>query len=235
MDRHPVVQDSFQEGVVAQFTCELDRYRPTADDLARLTGVAMAAPPCEQVTDDHQLCPGGASRAFAARHSHKGIGGVGIEALALPAGLVDGSSGALSSQLEAVDEGHSRLWRKSTAEADHPEPVAPTAERPGTQLLAMEVAYIGVRLAVLTGHVAQLAQVRAPCHLEQFGFSTWRLGLCLYNLGGLQQRQLSGQECRLGARAIGQASRCLKAWRAWPVVPPTWWAIQAAPSLKPRA
>ena len=65
VDCHPVVQDSFQEGVFAQFTGELYGYRPTADDLAHLTGVGMATPPGEQVTDDDQVRPRRASRAFA--------------------------------------------------------------------------------------------------------------------------------------------------------------------------
>jgi hypothetical protein len=51
------VQDSFQKGVFAQFVGELDRYRPAADDLAHLAGVGMAAPPGEEVTDDHQVRP----------------------------------------------------------------------------------------------------------------------------------------------------------------------------------
>jgi hypothetical protein len=159
MDRHPVVQDYFQEGVFAQFMGELYWYRATSDDLAYLTGVGMATPPGEQVTDDHQVRSRRTSSAFAARHCHKRIGGVGVKAFALAAGLVNGSPCALGCQLEAVDERHSGFWRKRAFEADHPEPVAPVAEVPSTQLLAMEVDYVGIGLAVLARLVAQLAQV----------------------------------------------------------------------------
>jgi hypothetical protein len=172
VDRNPVVQDSLQEGVFAQFAGELYWYWATADDLAYLTGVGMATPPGEKVTNDHQVRPRSASRAFANCHLCKRIGGVGVKALAFPAGLKNGSSGALCSQLEAVDERHSGSWRKRAFEADHPKPVAPMAEVPGTQLLAMKVTHVDIGLAALARLVAQLAQVRAPCHLEQFGFST---------------------------------------------------------------
>jgi hypothetical protein len=188
VDRNPVVQDCLQEGVFAQLTRELYRYGPTSDDLAHLSGVGMATPPGEDVTDDDQVRARRASRAFAARHCDKRIGGTGIEALALATGLKDRTPCALSSQLDAVDEGHSRFGRKSTAKADHAEPVAPMAEVPDAHLLAVEVAYVGICLAVLAGFVAQLSEVRAPCHLEQFCFSTWGLGLCLYDLGCLQNR-----------------------------------------------
>jgi hypothetical protein len=80
------------------------------------------------------------------------------------------------------------------------------AEMPSVHLLAMKVAYVSIGLAVLSGFVAQLAQVRAPCHLEKLGFSTWRLGLCLHDLGCLQKGQIAGQESRLGVRAVFQAS-----------------------------
>jgi hypothetical protein len=55
VDRNPIVQDSLQEGVLAQFAREVYRYRPTADDVAYLTGVGMAAPPGEQVTNDDEV------------------------------------------------------------------------------------------------------------------------------------------------------------------------------------
>jgi hypothetical protein len=170
----------------------------------------MAPPPGEDVTDDDQVRARRASRAFAGCHCDKCIGGIGIEALALATGLKNRTPCALSSQLDAVDEGHSRFGRKSTAKADHAEPVAPMAEVPDAHLLAVEVAYVGICLAVLAGFVAQLSEVRAPCNLEQFSFSTWGFGLCLYDLGGLQNRQLPGQQGRLGIRAIDQAGRCLE-------------------------
>jgi hypothetical protein len=166
----------------------------------------MATPPGEDVANNDQVRSRGASRAFANCHRRKRIGGVGVKALALPAGLVNGSSGALGGKLEAVDEGHSRSWRKRAFEANHPEPVAPMAEMPSVHLLAMKVAYVSIGLAVLSGFVAQLAQVRAPCHLQQFGFSTWRLGLCLHDLGCLQEGQMTRQESLLGVGAILQAS-----------------------------
>jgi hypothetical protein len=112
MDGNPVVQDCLQEGVFGEFARELDRYRPTADDLARLPGVGMAPPPGEKVADDDQVRSRRARWALAARHCDKRIGGVGIEAIALAAGLKNCTPCALSSQLDAVDEGHSRLWRK---------------------------------------------------------------------------------------------------------------------------
>jgi hypothetical protein len=155
---HPVVQDSFQEGVFAQLMRELYWYRPTADYLAHLAGVGMATPPGEEVTDDNQVRPHRARRAFACRHCRKGIGGIGIEAFALCAGLINRTPGALGSQLEAVDERHSCSWRKSTCKADHAEAVAPMTEMPGTQLLAMEFMHVGIGLAVLAGFVAKLAQ-----------------------------------------------------------------------------
>ena len=108
VDRNPVVQDSLQEGVFAQFVGELYRYRPSADDLAYLAGVGMATPPGEQVTDDDQVRPRRTSRAFAARHRSERIGGVGLEAFALAAALLDGPSSALCCQFEAVDERHTR-------------------------------------------------------------------------------------------------------------------------------
>jgi hypothetical protein len=209
MDRRPVVEDRLQEGVFAQFARELDWYWTAPDDLAHLTGVGMAAPPGEEVTDNHQVRPRRARRALARRHCRKGIGGVGLEAFAFPAGLVNGPPGALCGQLEAVDEGNSRFRRKSTAKADHAEAVAPMAEMAGTQLLAMEVAYVGIGLAVFAGYVAQLPEVRAPRHLEQLGFSTGRLGLCLDDLDRLKQGQLPGQKSRLGVWAVFQASRGL--------------------------
>jgi hypothetical protein len=120
----PIVQDSFQESVFAEFTGQLYRYRPAADDLAYLAGVGMAAPPGEQVTDE----------------------------------------------------------------------VAPMAEVPCLQLLAMEVGDVGVGLAVLAGFVAELPEVRVPCELEQLGFSTWRLGLGPSYFGRLAQGQFAPQE-----------------------------------------
>jgi hypothetical protein len=171
VDRNPVVQDSLQEGVFAQFAGELYWYWATADDLAYLTGVGMAKPPGEQVTDNDQVSSRRTSRAFARSHRREGIGGVGIKAFAFLAGLVDGTPCALGRKLEAVDERHSGSWRKRAFEADHPKPVAPVAEVPGTHLLSVKVTHVGVCLAVLAGFVAELAQVRASCHLEQFGFS----------------------------------------------------------------
>jgi hypothetical protein len=138
---------------------ELYWYWPSADDLAYLTGVGMAAPPCEQVTNDHQVRPRSTRRAFACRHRSEGVGGVSLEAFALAAGLLDGPSCALCVQLEAVDESHTGLGRKSTRKTDHPEPVTPRAEMPGAHLLAMEVVDIGVGLAVLAGLVAELREV----------------------------------------------------------------------------
>jgi hypothetical protein len=200
------MQDSFQEGVFAEFTRELYRYGPAPDDLAHLTGVGMAAPPGEDVTNDHQVRARRARWPVAARHCHQCIGGIGVKALALAAGLKNATSRALSGQFEAVDEGHPGLWRKRTFEADHPEPVAPVAEMPRAQLLAVELGYVGICLAVLAGLVAELAEVRAPRDCQQFCFGTWGLGLCFYHLGRLQEGQLACQEGRLGARAIGQAS-----------------------------
>jgi hypothetical protein len=156
---NPVVQYSLQEGVFAQFMGELYWYRPTADDLAYLTGVGMATPPGEDVADDHQVRPRRTSRAFASRHCRKRIGGVGVKALAFPAGLINGTPCALGGKLEAVDEGHPSFGRKGAFEADHPEPVAPMAEMPSVQLLAMKLAYVGIGLAALAGFVAELAQV----------------------------------------------------------------------------
>jgi hypothetical protein len=190
----PIVQDSFQESVFAEFTGQLYRYRPAADDLAYLAGVGMAAPPGEKVTDDDQVRRRGTRRAFACRHRRQHIGGVGLEAFALPAVLVDGSPGALGGQLEAVDERHTGLGWESTCKADHPEAVAPMAEVPCLQLLAMEVGDIGVGLAVLAGFVAELPEVRVPCELEQLGFSTWRLGLGPSYFGRLAQGQFAPQE-----------------------------------------
>ncbi len=92
VDRNPVVQDSFQESVFAQFVGELYRYRPSSDDLAHLTGVGMATPPGEKVTDDHQVRSRRASRPFANCHRSEGVGGVGLEAFALAAVLLDGAS-----------------------------------------------------------------------------------------------------------------------------------------------
>jgi hypothetical protein len=80
------------------------------------------------------------------------------------------------------------------------------AEVPRTHLLAVQVAYIGICLAVLARCVAQLPQVRGPCHLQQLGFSTWGLGLRFNNFGCLRQGQLTGQEGCLGVWAVGQAS-----------------------------
>jgi hypothetical protein len=178
VDGNPVVQDSLQEGVFAEFTRKLYRYGPTTDDLAHLSWVGMAAPPGEKVTYDDEVR---ARWAFAARHCAKRIGGVGIEALALAAGLKNCTPCALSSQLETVDEGDSRLWRKRAFKADHPEPVAPMAEVPSTHLLAMEVAYIGICLPVLTGFVAYLPEIRTPCELKQASFGSRSLGLRFNN------------------------------------------------------
>jgi hypothetical protein len=72
---------------------------------------------------------------------------------------MDRPSGALGGQLEAVDEGHSRLGRESTCKADHAEAVAPVPEAPGTQLSAVQLMHIGMGLAVLSGLVAQLPEV----------------------------------------------------------------------------
>jgi hypothetical protein len=108
--------------------------------------------------------------------------------------LVDGPSSALGGKLEAVDERHARFRGESTCKTDHPEPVAPVAEVPSTQLLAMELADVGVGLVVLAGFVAELPEVRVPCELEQLGFSTGGLGLRLDNLGCLAQGQLAPQE-----------------------------------------
>jgi hypothetical protein len=117
----------------------------------------MAAPPGEDVTNDDQVRPSRARGAFANRHCREGIGGIGLKALALPAGLVDGPPGALGGQLEAVDERHTRFGWESTCKTDHAEAVAPMAEVPSTQLLAMELADVGVGLAVLAGFVAELS------------------------------------------------------------------------------
>src|SRR5208282_2118880 len=141
---------------------ELYRYRAAADDLAYLTGVGMASPPGEQVTNDHQVGPRRARRAFANCHRRERIGGVGLKALALPAGLLDGTSGALGGQLEAVNERDSSFGWESTCKTDHPEGVAPVAEVPGSLLLAMELAYICVCLAVLARFVTELSEVAVP-------------------------------------------------------------------------
>jgi hypothetical protein len=159
VDRHPIVQDRLQEGVLAQFMGELYRYWPTTDDLAYLTGVGVAAPPGQDVTDDDQVRSRRTRWAFACRHCRQCIGGVGLEALTLSAVLVDSSASSLCIQLEAVDERDSRFGRKSTRETDHAEPVAPMAKMPGAQLLAMKLMDIGIGLAVLAGFVAKLAQV----------------------------------------------------------------------------
>src|SRR5580658_5174960 len=159
MKCHPVVQDGLQKGVFAELVGELHRDRPTAYHLAHLAGVGMATPPGVDVTDDHELGPPRASRPLAARHRHQGIGGVGLEALTLPAGLLDGPSCPLCCQLEAVDERHSALWWERTCETDHAEAVAPVAEVPCPQLLAMEVINVGFGLAVLAGFVTQLSKV----------------------------------------------------------------------------
>ena len=173
----PSCRTAFKKASLPSSSGELYRYRPSSDDLAHLTGVGMATPPGEEVTDDHQVRPRRARRPFANCHRSEGVGGVGLEAFALAAGLLDGSSRALCGQLEAVDERHAGLWRESTCETDHAEAVAPVAEVPCAQLLAMELIDIGVCLAVLAGLVAQLSEVRAACNLEQLGFGTGRLGL----------------------------------------------------------
>ncbi len=191
---HPVVQDGLQEGVFAQFMGELYRYRPSADELAHLTGVGMAAPPGENVTDDDQVRPRRTSRAFANCHRRERVGGIGLEALALAAALLDISPRALRCQLEAVDERHTGLWRESTCETDHAEAVTPVAEMPCSYLLAMEVVDICVGLAVLAGFVTELSEVRAPCNFEQLGLCTRRLGLGLYDLGCLVDGQFSPQQ-----------------------------------------
>src|SRR5271170_7375218 len=143
-------------------------------------------------------------------HRRKRVGSVGLETFALVAVLLDVPPCALRSQLEAVDEGHTRFRRKSTGQTDHAEAVAPVAEVPCLQLLAMEVVDIGVCLAVLAGLVAELSEVRVPCNFEQFGFSTRRLGLGFYDLGYLEQGQFSRQESFVGIRAMGQACRGLQ-------------------------
>ena len=86
------------------------------------------------------------------------------------------------------------LGWESTCETDHAEGVAPVAEVPSTQLLAMELIDIGVCLAVLAGLVAELSEVRAPCNFEQLGFSTRRLGLGPSYFGRLAQGQLAVQQ-----------------------------------------
>jgi len=146
---------------------------------------------------------------LASRHRGERVGSVGLEAFALSAAL-DGTSGALCCQLEAVDERHSGLWWESTGKTDHAEGVAPVAEVPCAQLSAMELVDICAGLAVLAGLVTELSEARAPCHLEQFGLGTRRLGLCPDDLGRLAQGQFTVQEGQAGTGAIGQAGRGLQ-------------------------
>jgi hypothetical protein len=157
--RNPVVQHCFQEGVLAELVRELHRDRPAADDLAHLAGVSMATPPGEQVTDDDQVSARRTRRSLANCHCGKGVRGIGLEALALSAGLMNRPSGALGGKLEAVDERHAGLGRESTCKADHAEAVAPVPEVPGTQLSAVQLMHIAMGLAVLSGLVAQLPEV----------------------------------------------------------------------------
>jgi hypothetical protein len=175
MDGNPVMEDDFQEGVLAELARDLYWDGPTPDDMAHFAGVGVATAPGEEVTDDHQVRARRASRALACCHGYKRIGCVGVEALALGPGVLHSAPRALSSDLEAVDQGHPRLWRQGTAEAGHAEPVAPVAEVPRAHLLAVKVGYVGICLAVLAGLVAQLAEVRATCDCQQLGFGSWGL------------------------------------------------------------
>jgi hypothetical protein len=165
-----VVQDRFQETVLAQFLRELYRYWAASHDVAHLTGVGVAASPGKQVTNDDEVRSRRPGRAFAGRHCRQGIGGVGLEAFGFAAVLLDGSPGALCRQLEAGHERDTSLGGQSTCKTDHSEAVAPVAEIPGAKLLAMEVGHIFIGLAVLAGSVAELREVRAPCEREQLGF-----------------------------------------------------------------
>jgi hypothetical protein len=88
MNCNTVAQDSLQEGVFAQLTSELYRHRPTADDLAYLTGVGMAPSPGEDVTNNDQVRPRRTGWAFASPHCRERVRSVGVKAFALPAGLV---------------------------------------------------------------------------------------------------------------------------------------------------
>jgi hypothetical protein len=135
--RNPVVQDRFQKGVLAELAGELYRYWPTTHDLAYLAWVGVPPSPGEQVTDDDEVSSRRAGCSLTCRDGDKRIGGVSLEALALGAGAVIGSPGALCGQLDAVDERHTRLWWESTCKTDHPELVSPVAEVPGAKLLAM--------------------------------------------------------------------------------------------------
>jgi hypothetical protein len=157
--RNPVVQHCFQEGVLAELVRELYRDRSATDDLAHLAGVSMATPPGEQVTDDDQVSARRTRRSLANCHCGKGVRGIGLEALALAAGLMDSPPGALCSELEAVDERHAGLGWESTPKADHAEAVAPVPEMPSPQLLAVQLMHIAMGLAVLSGLVAELSQV----------------------------------------------------------------------------
>jgi hypothetical protein len=149
-----VVKDRFQERVFGQFVGELYRYWAAPHDVAHLTWVGMSAPPGKQVANDDEVGSRRTGRTLANGHRRESIGGVGLEALWLAAGLLDSSLEPLCRELDAVDERHSRLGRKSACKAHHPEAVAPVADIPGAQLLAVELGYVGVCLAVLAGLVS---------------------------------------------------------------------------------
>jgi len=131
-------------------------------------------------------------------------------------------------------KGHSRFGRKGTCEADHPEPVAPVAEVPGTQLLAMELAYVGIACRCSRALSRSCARSELPCDCQQFSFSTWASDSVLDHLGRLQQE--SSPANRLSEYPGNRPSRP-RSLRPGGLagVPPTWRAIHEAPSLKPRA
>jgi len=175
VDRNTVVQDSLQEGVLAEFSGELYWYRAASYDLAHLAGVGMAPAPGEDVTDDDEVSSLRTRRALPDGHRGEGICRVGLEALERPTGLLHGAPRALCGQLEAVDKRHTGLWGKSTCKADHAELVAPVAPLPRAQLLLVQLVDIGPGLALLARGLAQLAEVRALCELDQRGFAAWCL------------------------------------------------------------
>jgi hypothetical protein len=104
VDVDAVVGDGFEEGVAGQLLGQRHGDRPSAHDVARLTGMGVAAPVGAQITDDHAVGSFCAPGPLALEHLREGVVGMGASRLVTPF-LLGLAAQAVGFGVEAIDEG----------------------------------------------------------------------------------------------------------------------------------
>lgn len=115
VQRHPVVQDGFDERVAAEVPDDPQRQGPATEQVAGLTGVGVAWPPCPQVDHEDQVGPVGPSLPPALDQPDEGVGGVRLPRLTA-AGSSLLSADAVGVGVEAVHDREPHLRRERSLE-----------------------------------------------------------------------------------------------------------------------